>query len=430
MHVSVLGAGYVGLTTAVCLAHWGRTVSVFDASPDRAAALRAGRVPFHEDRIPDLLAEGLASGRLCVTESAPAALDGADLVLICVGTPLDADGIADLSQVESACRSIAASAPSVDVVIRSTLPLGETQRVAEWLGRTEMAGVVTNPEFLRQGSAVNDFLAPTRVIVGTSDGTTTQAAERLLSLYAGLDSPTVVTDFNSAEMIKNAANAFLATKLSFINEVADLCEAYGADVTAVVTGIGLDPRIGATYLNPGIGFGGSCLPKELANMVRLGRHRGLGIPLMAGAAQTNERRATRIVERLESLSGSLDGRRVAILGLAFKPGTDDLRYSPALALASRIRERGATVIGHDPVVPLGSTAEMVGLERAANPEEACAGADLVVLATEWPEYREMNWAALARQVRRPLVFDGRNILDARGLRAAGWTVIQVGRGHL
>lgn len=427
MQVSVLGAGYVGLTTAVCLAKLGHSVTAYDASPDRSAALQAGSVPFHERGLPELLHEGLSSGRLCIADSMETALKGADLVLVCVGTPLDDSGTADLAQVRSACGSIGDHAPGAHVMIRSTLPLGETANAALWLRRQSLDGVVTNPEFLRQGNAVEDFLAPTRIVIGTPGGATTRAAELALELYAGISAPILITDFNSAEMIKNAANAFLATKLSFINEVADLCEAYGADVKAVVRGIGLDPRIGSTYLNPGIGFGGSCLPKELANMVRLGQQRDVAVPLMAGAAQTNERRAARTVDRIESLTGLVRGSRIALLGLAFKAGTDDLRYSPSVAMAKGPAGRGASVVAHDPAVPMRATAGIDGLQRAAEAESACEGSDLVILATEWPEYGDLDWHELMQRVRHPVVFDGRNMLNAGDLRDDGWTVIQVGR---
>jgi UDPglucose 6-dehydrogenase len=427
MQVTVLGGGYVGLTTAACLAHLGHSVAIFEADARRAEALSRGIVPFHEPGLPDLVSEALGTARMRPVGSSAVAMENAELVLVCVGTPLDRDGEADLSQVESACRSIAEHAPRTPVVIRSTLPLGETRALATWLGRADLGEVVTNPEFLRQGSAVVDFLNPTRVVIGTDDGSTNRAAGLLLDLYAAIEAPVLVTDFNSAEMIKNAANAFLATKLSFINEVADLCEAYDADIRDVARGIGLDPRIGSTYLSPGIGFGGSCLPKELANMVRLGRKRGLQIPLMGGAAQTNEERTEHIADRIELLISPVHGCRVALLGLAFKANTDDTRYSPALAIAERLASRGATVVAHDPAVPHERTAGVAGLERAPDAETAMAGADLVVLATEWPEYAALDWPRLAGRVRRPVVFDGRNLLDAGALRRAGWQVIQVGR---
>ncbi|HEV8054426.1 MAG TPA: nucleotide sugar dehydrogenase, partial [Candidatus Limnocylindrales bacterium] len=283
--------------------------------------------------------------------------------------------------------------------------------------------VVSNPEFLREGTALHDFLHPDRIVIGADDR---RAAEKVASLYASLDAPVLITDPASAETIKYAANAFLATKLSFINEVADLCEAYEADVDAVVEGIGLDPRIGATYLRPGIGFGGSCLPKELANMVRLGQRRGMAMPPMHGAAQTNDGRATRIVDRLEELLGPVHGCRIALLGLSFKPDTDDLRYSPSLAVADVLAARGATVIGHDPAVPVAATSGSA-IFRAGTPSEVVAAADLVILGTEWPLYATLDWSGLAARAARPILYDGRNVLDHEALRAAGWRVIAVGR---
>jgi UDPglucose 6-dehydrogenase len=354
----------------------------------------------------------------------------AELVMICVGTPLRHDGDADLSQVEAACAAIGRSRPDVAVVVRSTLPLGSTPRLAGWLGRPDMSSIVTNPEFLRQGSAVADFLKPTRIVLGTADGGSTAVSDSLNQLYSGLDAPVVMTDFNSAEMIKNAANAFLATKLSFINEVADLCEAYGADVEDVVNGIGLDPRIGSSYLRPGIGFGGSCLPKELANMVRLGQRRGLAMPLMEGAARTNDERASRIADRLEEEVGSLRGRQVGVLGLSFKPDTDDTRYSPAIALIETLLDRGARVAAHDPVVPPDRSAQLLpSMVRAATPDAAIRDSQLVILATEWKEYGDLDWAALASVAADAILYDGRNALDPESVRGAGWRLLAVGHGR-
>ena len=429
MHVTIIGAGYVGLVTGACLARMGHRVALVEINPERLGPLLAGKVPFHEPGLQELLSEGLTSGALTATGDVAEALEGADLVMICVGTPLRHDGDADLGQVEAACAEVAQSRPDMPVVVRSTLPLGSTSRLPGWLGRSDSQGIVTNPEFLRQGTAVADFLKPTRVVIGTDDGSANPVSDSLRELYASLDAPVVLTDFNSAEMIKNAANAFLATKLSFINEVADLCEAYGADVDAVVTGIGLDPRIGSTYLRPGIGFGGSCLPKELANMVRLGQRRGLAMPLMEGAARTNDERSSRIADRLEEEVGALRGRQIAVLGLAFKPDTDDIRYSPAVALAGTLIDRGARVLGHDPVVPERRTAEAIpDMKRVAAAEDAVQGSDLVILATEWPEYRELNWASLAERAARPVLYDGRNALDRDSVQADGWRLLAVGHG--
>lgn len=426
-NVAVMGAGYVGLVSAACLAQMGHSVAVVENDPKRLEPLLEGRSPFFEPGLDALIALTIEAGSLRPTGDIAQAIDGAGLVLVCVGTPILPDGQSDLRQVIGACGMIAAHAPRVPVAMRSTLPLGATQHLVEWLHRDSADTIVTNPEFLRQGTAIADFMEPTRVVVGTSTGEATPTSELLRQLYAGVGAPFLVTDFNSAEMIKNVANAFLATKLSFINEVADLCEAYGADVEEVIKGIGLDPRIGASYLRPGIAFGGSCLPKELANIVSLGATKGLDIPLLRGAAETNDSRPVRIADRLTTLLGDLDGFRVALLGLAFKPGTDDLRYSPAVALATAIAARGATVVAHDPAVPLNARIDIAGLERAGSPAEAIDGADLVVIATDWPVYADLDWTSLTRVVRRAIIFDGRNMLDASSMREAGWQLIRIGQ---
>lgn len=427
MQIAILGAGYVGLVTGACLAELGHVVTLVEVSPRRLDDLREGRVPFHEPGLQPLLSKGLAAGRLRVTDDAAEALPTASLVLVCVGTPLDPSGAADLAQVQAACAAIAGGQPRIPVAVRSTLPLGSTSLLANWLGRDDLSGVVTNPEFLRQGSAVSDFMHPARIVIGTDGGDENAVAAAVADLYRELGAPILFTTFASAEMIKNSANAFLATKLSFINEVADLCEAYGASAAEVVAGIGLDPRIGSTYLRPGIGFGGSCLPKELANMVRIGRDRGLAMPLMAGAAQTNELRAMHTADRLEQATGSLAGACIGVLGLSFKPDTDDVRYSPALQLISELEKRGAVVAAHDPAVPLEVTASShPNLKRVADPRQAVADADIVVLATEWPVYAQLPWEDLRREVRGAVVFDGRNTLDHERLLDAGWRVIVVG----
>jgi UDPglucose 6-dehydrogenase len=427
MRLTVIGAGYVGVVTAACLARMGHRVAVLELSEERVAALSEGRAPFFEPGLDKIVAAEVAAGRLTATTEPVAALHDAQLVLVCVGTPLSDDGQADLGQVEDACRAIAETDGVLPVAVRSTLPLGSTARLAGWLGRRDTSDVVTNPEFLRQGNAVADFESPARVVIGTRDGSPTPAADLVRQLYEPLNAPILVTDYASAEVIKNAANAFLAVRLSFINEVADLCEAYGADIEQVAHGIGLDPRIGTQYLRPGIGFGGSCLPKELANLVRLGRRGGLAMPLLDGVGRANDGRPTRIADRLDALIGPLRGQRVAILGLAFKPGTDDVRYSPAVALAHRMVERGARVVAHDPVVPAEAPLGEPTIERVESTEAAVAGACLVILATEWSEYREAPWAELARIAARPTIFDGRNALDHKLLAAAGWRVISVGR---
>jgi UDPglucose 6-dehydrogenase len=430
MHITILGAGYVGLVTGACLARMGQSISLLEIDPKRLRPLRQRQIPFHEPGLQELVTEGMENGVMTATGDGEEALRPADIVMICVGTPLRQDGDADLSQIEAACESIARIRPDVPVVVRSTLPLGSTSRLTDWLKRLDANGIVTNPEFLRQGTAVADFLRPTRVVIGTADGTSNHVSRAIAELYESLGAPVMLTDFNSAEMIKNAANAFLATKLSFINEVADLCEAYDADVGAVVKGMGLDPRIGATYLRPGIGFGGSCLPKELANMVRLGQRRGLAMPLMEGAARTNDERSSRIADRLEEEVGPLRGRKIGVLGLSFKPDTDDTRYSPAIALVGTLLDRGATIRAHDPVVPRHRTRELLpSVKRVGEARLAIRGSELVILATEWPEYRALDWSALAGQTERAVLYDGRNALDRALLLTSGWQLLAVGHGR-
>ena len=426
MRITVLGAGYVGLVTGACLAAAGHRVALVEPDAARHAHLAGGRPPFFEPGLESMVGDLMGSGALSVARDPDEDLPDADLIMICVGTPLGPDGAADLSQVETACAAVAEHAPSVPVTVRSTLPLGSTSALASWLRRPDLAGTTTNPEFLRQGTAIADFQSPSRIVVGTPEGTRTPAVEMLIEAYRHIEAPLLVTTFTSADMIKNAANAFLATKLSFVNEISDLCEAYGADIEDVVAGIGLDPRIGSSYLRPGIGFGGSCLPKELANMVRLGRRRGLAMPLLAGAAATNEQRATRIVDRLEELLGPVRGSRVALLGLAFKAGTDDLRYAPALALAATLLERGAEITAYDPAVPGEARADGLDIRRAPSADAAIAGSDLAIIATEWPEFASLEWERLAGETRRPVVYDGRGLLEPGRLAGAGWRTIRVG----
>ena len=379
----------------------------------------------HEPGLADATSSAMSAGRLTAHENPEGAVSGVDAVLICVGTPLDVAGNADTSQVESAC-GLLATHPEVTVIVRSTLPLGASPRLLEWLHRSNAGGVATNPEFLRQGTAMEDFREPNRIVLGTQSGEDNEATAVARALYARALAPLLVVDFETAEMIKNAANAFLAAKLSFVNEIADLCEAYGADVGAVMRGVGLDPRIGSSYLRPGIGFGGSCLPKELANLARMGRRRDRPLHLIEAAAESNDQRPARIANGLEREMGPLAGAAVALLGLTFKPDTDDVRYSPALSLARELLVRGCSVAAHDPAAQEGAVIGIRGLTRVATAVEAIDGSDLVVLATEWPEYSGLDWKHLAHVARSPRLYDGRRALDAGRLRQAGWTVLRVG----
>jgi UDPglucose 6-dehydrogenase len=423
--IVVVGAGYVGLVTAVGLADLGHRVEVVETRPDRLAALRDGRSPIHEAGLPERLAANLAEGRLTVADRP--GLD-AELVLVCVGTPIGADGRSDLSQLDGALRSLAPLLEAgATLVVRSTLPPGATRLVVEWTGLpTER--IFTNPEFLRQGTALDDFLHPTRIVIGRFPDAKPETIELVTSLFAGLDAPILVVDVAAAELIKNGANAFLALKLSFANEMAGLAEEYGTEIDDVLAGIALDPRIGSQYMRPGLGFGGSCLPKELKALAVTGGDRGLGMYVTRAASDANAAQQRRFVDRIEAAAGPLAGRRVALLGLAFKAGTDDVRDSPAVAIARMLLERGADLVAHDPAAAENARRELPSIAIAETPQDALTGADVAVIATEWPLYRDLDWADARSRMAGGLIVDGRRLLDPAAVQALGFRYVAVGHG--
>ena len=420
--IAVIGAGYVGLTTAACFAHLGHDVVCADIDPDRVEALQRGELPIVEDGLEALVAEGLQSGRLRFVLGAAEAARHGDLTYLCVPTPQDADGAADLSYIETAARQIAPVLPSDAVVVnKSTVPVGSTKVVERVLGRPDVR-VVSNPEFLREGSAVHDFLHPDRIVVGSDDQA---AAAKVASLYLGIASPVVVTDPASAETIKYAANAFIATKLSFANAVAAVCEAVGADVGDVMLGLGYDARIGHQYLRPGPGWGGSCLPKDTSALVRIAADGGYDFELLKGVIAVNDQQQRRVVDKVElAAGGELDGAVVAVWGLTFKAGTDDLRSSPSLAICEQLAERGAKVRAYDPTVRRLATP---AIDLARDAGSACDGAVVLVVLTEWDEFRWVDLADAGRRMARRAVVDTRNVLDRAGLRRAGFAYYGIGR---
>ncbi|MDR7415129.1 MAG: UDP-glucose/GDP-mannose dehydrogenase family protein [Armatimonadota bacterium] len=423
MELCVVGAGYVGLTLAACLARLGHRVVCVEKDPERLEVVRSGACPFYEPGLAELLREGMQQGRLAFTGDLGEAAGGAEVVFCAVGTPSGRNGEADLSALEEVVDGLARLRDGERIVaIKSTVPVGTTDRVARRL-RPNGAPVACTPEFLREGSAVRDFFRPHRTVIGTRSSL---AAERLKGLFAPLGAPVLLTDPPTAEMIKYAANAFLATKISFINEIANLCEHVGADLRTVAEGLGLDPRIGPQYLRAGIGFGGSCLPKDVRALVELGREYLVEPVLLEAVLRVNESQRRRFVDRVEVLLGGLVGKTVAVLGLAFKAGTDDVRESPALAIAERLLARGASVQAHDPVASEAARRRLPALACFPNPYEAASGADAVLLLTEWPEYVELDWHEIRRRVRSPLVVDGRGMGLARRLVAAGFQVFEPG----
>ena len=428
--VAVVGAGYVGLTTAACLAHLGHRVVCADIDAERVARLGKGEVPILEDGLPDLVAQGIASGRLRFVVGARAAAAEAEFVFLCVPTPQGDDGAADLSYVEDVAREIApVLRPGTVVVNKSTMPVGSTRLVERILGEAgasiEEIRVASNPEFLREGSSVRDFLHPHRVVIGCDDPA---VAVRVSDLYRSLNAPILVTDPASAEMIKYASNAFLATKISFVNAIANLCEAVDADVRDVTLGMGYDPRIGFEFLHPGPGYGGSCFPKDTAALLHTARSVGYAFPLLEGVVEVNRRQQVRMVERLRAaLEGRLEGRTVAVLGLTFKANTDDLRDSPALVVAAALVAAGARVRAYDPAAGERAADAVPGLEVCPDPYEACGGAEALAVLTEWDEFRWLDYDRIRGCMAGAVLLDARNLLDPSAMRRRGFRYQGVGR---
>jgi UDPglucose 6-dehydrogenase len=425
--IAVIGAGYVGLTTAVCLAHLGNRVRAVDIDAGKVARLRRAESPILEEGLPALLEEGIASGRLSFTTDAGEAARGADFVFLCVPTPQGADGAADLRFVEEAARVVAPHLePGAVVVTKSTVPVGSAGVVVDALGRPDTV-VVSNPEFLREGTAVSDWLHPDRVVIGTDDP---GAAERLAGLYESLGAPIIVTDAASSETIKYACNAFLAAKVSFVNAIANLCSAVGANAVDVIRGMSYDRRIGADHLAPGPGWGGSCFPKDTSALIRIAEDHGYDFALLKEVVAANEQQFESVARQVRTAAGgSLQGTVIAAWGLTFKAGTDDLRDSPAISVIQRLHGQGAVIRAYDPTRP---DAGALGLsepelEVCDDPYIACLGASALVVLTEWPEFRDLDLVKAAGMMHHPAVVDTRNMLDPEAARAGGFEYLGMGR---
>lgn len=446
MNVAVIGTGYIGLVTAACLAEIGHTVIGMDDDPAKIAALQAGEVPIYEPHLTDLIARNRAAGRLQFTDHVADAVQPATVVFICVNTPPLPTGEADLSYVEAATRRIAAVANGYTCIVqKSTVPV----QTGQWVERTVSIyaaypdaeyDIAANPEFTREGLAVEDFLHPDRLVLGVK---TSRAEQVLRELYAPIIAQTfpcpihdacrsttpvsvLVTTLGSAELIKHAANAFLALKISYANLVADVCDAVGADVQEVVRGIGLDHRIGPAFLNAGLGFGGSCFPKDLKAFAQVADSRGVEAALLREVDRINDARIDTVLHKLKAELWILKGKTIGLLGLAFKPGTDDMRCSPALALARRLLEEGVHVKGVDPKAKITSDT-LPGLHQVKDPYDLAAKAEALVLCTEWPEFQHLDWARIKQAMVRPLIIDARNALDRQQLRTLGFHVLGLGR---
>jgi UDPglucose 6-dehydrogenase len=417
--IAIFGAGYVGLVTGACFADLGHEVVLRDILPERVEQLRAGEVPIYEPGLDEVLER--SRDRISFTLDVREAVAGADFLYVAVGTPPTYAGDADLSAVWTVVDELPDDARAT-IVMKSTVPVGTGEKVRAALDARglEAVGYVSNPEFTAEGTAVRDFMEPDRVVIGAFDEEEGDAVE---ALHAGIDAPVVRADVNSAEMIKLAANAFLVTRISFINEIANVCELVGADVEHVAAGIGLDHRLGPHFLRAGIGWGGSCFPKDSLALKQLAANSGYHFHLMNAVIEVNELQKRRVLQKLQRHLGALRGKRVALLGLAFKPNTDDMREAPSLVLASRLIAEGAEVRGWDPI----ARPDLQGVALCDSPLEAVTDADAAVIVTEWPQLLEFPSEETRRAMRHPLIVDGRNLLDADAMRALGFAYEGMGR---
>lgn len=420
--IAVIGTGYVGLTTGACFSALGHDVVCADIDEQKVESLRRGEIPILEAGLDQIVHEGIESGRLSFVLGAATAAADCEFAYLCVPTPQGADGSADLSYIQTAAAEISSVLPAESVVVnKSTVPVGSTRVVERALGRDDVS-VVSNPEFLREGSAVHDFMNPDRIVIGADSQS---AAIKVASLYLGVTAPLVVTDPASAETIKYAANSFLATKISFINAVAAICEAVGADINDVVLGIGYDKRIGHEFLRPGPGYGGSCFPKDTRAMVKIAEEGGYDFDLLKGVIEVNDEQFDRTAQKaVDLVGGDMNGKRVAAWGLTFKARTDDLRESPSLEVLGRLIDQGAEVRAYDPAV---TTSPRDGIEVASDPYDVCDGADVLLVLTEWDEFKWLDLDTVKQRMGRAAVVDARNLLDRSALQRRGFEFRGVGR---
>jgi UDPglucose 6-dehydrogenase len=435
LRVSVIGLGYVGLVTSACIAEWGHEVVGTDQNPERLTLLREGRAPFHEPGLQAMVASHVASGRLRIVDASALTADWGELVIVAVGTH-DGNGGWQTMTIQSCLAEILPAIPDdVPVIIRSTLPPNYVRHLASITRaiRTEAGrapiSVILNPEFTREGNAIHDFLYPDRIVCGVAHDPLHQGVERLRELYAAAPAPILTMPAIDAAFAKLGANLFLATKISFANELAALCDGYGARVDNVVSAMSYDPRIGGEFLRAGVGFGGSCLPHQVTMMVKDAAVDDLPTPLLTAVSHINDRQRSDIVGRLDALLGGISGRRIALLGLTFKPNTDDLRDAPALTIAQALIDAGASIVAYDPMPAARTRAAQAvrGLLTTDSADEALRGADAAALLTEWPEFAEVDWVATAQIMRQAIIFDGRNVLVPERLTDAGFTYAAFGR---
>ncbi len=432
MHIAVIGTGYVGLVTGACFADFGMRVTCVDKDEDKIASINAGKMPIYEPGLDALVAKSVREGRLEFSTDVRGTIERSLVVFLAVGTPSSGDGSADMSQIDEVAYEIARSLNGYKVIVtKSTVPVGAASRIKKIIEENKATpsrfSVAANPEFLREGAAINDFMRPDRVVIGCTDD---EAVAILKDIYRPLyliETPFVITTPESAEMIKYASNAFLATKVSFINEISRLCELLGADVHDVARGMGMDVRIGSKFLHPGPGFGGSCFPKDAQALVALGRTVNYDVRIVEAALRVNESQKNSIIDRIRRLVPQLDGKTIAILGLAFKPETDDIREAPSIKIIGDLLKAGSRVRAYDPAAMESARRLLTDVEYCDDEYEAARGSDALVVITEWNQFRRLDMDRLKQVMREPNIIDLRNLYEPETMRSAGFKYLAMGR---
>jgi UDPglucose 6-dehydrogenase len=434
MNICVVGVGYVGLVTGTCFAEFGNTVICVDQDEGKIELLQRGTVPIYEPGLGEMVKRNQSAGRLYFTKDVAGAVEKSLSVIIAVGTPSDSEGSANLEYVYQVAETIGKLMGGYKIIVtKSTVPVGTGKEIREIIKRNQQKeipfDVASNPEFLREGSAIEDFMRPNRVVIGTDSEQATAIMKDLYSPLYLIETPFIITNVETAEMIKYASNAFLATKISFINEMANICELVGADVHQVAKGMGLDGRIGPKFLHAGPGYGGSCFPKDTKAIYRLAESLGYRFRIVESVIEVNERQYKRMVDKIESVLGNLEGKRLGILGLTFKPNTDDIRESPAIKIIGSLIEKGASVSAYDPAGMEASKGIFGEIDYVRDMYDVAKDADALVIMTEWNEFRYLDWDKIKTLLRSPIVFDLRNIYEPRKMRARGFNYYCVGRRH-
>jgi UDPglucose 6-dehydrogenase len=429
-NISVIGAGYVGLVTAACFAELGHRVSLLEIDPEKINTLLSGALPVSESGLSEIWRRNCARGRLLVTSDYGQGLSGSEFAFIAVGTPATTNGKANLKWVRSAARGIAEAATSpLIVVIKSTVPVGTAEMVAKIIARytrnKHSFPVVSNPEFLREGLAVFDFMHPLRIVIGATDS---DAAQAVAQLWQPFDCSIIFCNNRASEMIKYTANAFLATKISFINEIASLCDKLGIDVKEVARAVGIDKRIGSAFLDAGLGWGGSCLPKDTRALIHMGDSQDINSHLLRAVVRVNHEQPRRAVRKLRRLLGSLEGKTIGILGLAFKPNCDDIRDAPSLSIVSLLEKHGCQIRAYDPLAMKAASKVMPGVHYCSNAYDVADGSDALILVTEWKEFKELDLTRLRSLMKQPVLLDGRNLYEPEEVTQAGFLYEGMGRG--